>query len=329
MTTFILGIDISKDYFDVALYAADAQFVDDGQFSNNKTGIKKLNKWLQKRDVRTLHACMEATGRYGDLLAMSLYHHGYQVSVVNAARIKKYGDSKLQRNITDPVAAKTIADFCLTQKPPLWQPLPEEIQALQALCRRLTALIQDRTRENNRLHSGLVSKIVKASIKAHLTFLNKQIAQLDTQIKQHIKQCPTLKNKQALLLSIPGIGEKTAARILAELPDPARFDTAAQAVAYAGLSPQQHRSGSSVRKRTRLTKTGKQSLKTALYFPAMTAIRLNPIVKALALRLEQRGKEKMLIIGAAMRKLLQLAYGILKSGQPFDPDFAVNTQGTP
>lgn len=325
MSPFILGIDISKDHFDIALYK-EAQFLDYAKFSNDKAGFKKLHKWLRKREAGTLRACMEATGRYGDHLALTLYHQGHQVSVVNPARIKKYAESKLQRNKVDHTDAKLIADFCFTQTPPLWEPLPEEIQELQALCRRLNTLIEDRTREQNRLQSGLLSNTVKTSIKAHLAFFKKQITELEKQIKQHIQQYPTLKVKRDLLLSIPGIGEKTAARILAELPDPARFDTSAQVVAYGGLSPQQHTSGSSVRKRARLTKTGKLPLKTALYFPAMTAIRLNPIVKALARRLEKRGKEKMVIIGAAMRKLLQLAYGVLKSGQPFDPNFAVNIQ---
>ena len=118
--------------------------------------------------------------------------------------------------------------------------------------------------------------------------------------------------------------DRTSFRILGELPDVARFDNVGQVVAYASLSPQQHTSGSSVRKRTKLTKTGNQNIKTALFFPALSAIRYNPIVKALATRLESQGKEKMVIVGAAMRKLLQLIYGILKSGQPFDPNYSAN-----
>ena len=113
---------------------------------------------------------------------------------------------------------------------------------------------------------------------------------------------------------------------MGELPDVDNFDHAGQAVAYVGLNPEQHDSGSSVHKRSKLTKTGNQNLKTALYFPALSAIRHNPIVQALARRLEDKGKEKMVIVGAAMRKLLQLAYGVLKSGQPFDPDYATKTQ---
>jgi len=123
---------------------------------------------------------------------------------------------------------------------------------------------------------------------------------------------------------------------LGELPEVERLDNSGQAVAYAGVSPQQHQSGSSVHKKTKMTKTGNQRLKTALYFPAtsatlstgLTAMKFNPIIINQSARLEERGKEKMVIVGAAMRKLLQLAYGVLKSGQPFDPNYATKSQAT-
>ena len=113
---------------------------------------------------------------------------------------------------------------------------------------------------------------------------------------------------------------------MGELPSVDRFQCSGQVVAYAGLSPQQRSSGSSVRKKTRLTKIGNRNLKTGLYFPAMTAMKHNSLVIALALRLEKRNKEKMVIIGAAMRKLLQISYGVLKSGIPFNPNYAISTQ---
>ena len=144
-------------------------------------------------------------------------------------------------------------------------------------------------------------------------------------MQEHIDQNPDLKEKQELLISIPGIGKKTATLILGELPSIDRFQHVGQVVAYAGLSPQQHSSGSSVRKKTRLTKIGNRNLKTALFFPAMTAMKHNPVVIALALRLEKKGKEKMVIVGAAMKKMLQIAYGVLKSGQPFDPNYAISS----
>ena len=321
----ILGIDIAKDKFDIALYQ-DKELIATGQFNNSPAGFKKLSKWLKNKTADQVWACLEATGRYGDALAMYLYQAGHQVSMVNPARIKWYGDSQLKRNKTDKLDAQSIADFCRTQQPGLWMPPAPQKRELQEMSRRLSTLIKEQTRERNRLKSGITSKAVKASIETHLDFLSAQIIELEAQIQSHIDQHPDLKRERELLTSIKGIGDKTAAIILGELPDVDNFDHSGQAVAYAGLSPQQHFSGSSVHKRSRLTKTGNKKLKTALYFPALSALQHNPIVKALALRLEERGKEKMLIVGAAMRKLLQLAYGVLKSGQPFDPNYATKMQ---
>ena len=122
-----------------------------------------------------------------------------------------------------------------------------------------------------------------------------------------------------MLRTIPGVGPVAATAILAELPDPARFATAQQAAAYAGLAPREYRSGTSVKKRTRLSKAGNARLRKALYLPALTATRFNPLVAAFYDRLVAAGKPKMAAVGACMRKLLMIAYGVLKSRTPFDP----------
>lgn len=323
----ILGIDVSKEKVDVALFE-DKVCITSGEFSNKPAGFKKLSKWLKKKSSEGVWACLEATGRYGDALARYLHEQGHQVSVVNPARIKKYAESQLRRNKTDKLDARIIADFCRTQEPRLWTPPEPHQRELQELVRRLNALVANRTRERNRLKSGVESDLVKASIVESIDFLNTQIDQLEQLIQHHIDAHPDLKQDQQLLTSIKGIGKKTAFKILGELPSIDRFDTCGEVIAYAGLSPQQHSSGSSVRKKTRLSKTGNQNIKTALYFPALSAIRHNPIIIALASRLEERGKEKMVIVGAAMRKLMQLIYGILKSRQPFDPHYSANLQLT-
>ncbi len=321
----ILGIDVAKDTFDVALYE-NGTVIASGQFTNKPAGYKKLTTWLNKKTSQPVWACLEATGRYGDGLALYLHEQGHQVSLVNPARTKKYAESKLQRNKNDKIDARTIADFCETQKPALWIPPAPEKRELQELVRRREALVKQRTQEKNRVQSGLQSDYVMASHKLSLEFFNQQIKALDKQIKDHINQYPELKKERDLLISIDGIGDKTAALILAELPDIANFNNSGQVVAYAGLSPQEHTSGSSVHKQTRLTKTGNQRLKTTMFFPALTALKHNPIIINLAQRLEKAGKAKMVIVGAAMRKLMQLAYGVLKSGQPFDPNYASKSQ---
>jgi len=321
----ILGIDISKKSFDVALYSGK-ELLSSGEFINNAGGYKKLSNWLDNQSVASVWACLEATGRYGNALAFYLSNTGHQVSLVNPLRIKKYAESKLQRNKTDQLDAKVIADFCRTQEPSLWQPASAEEEALQELSRRLSALQKERTAEKNRLKSGYKNPKVKESIKRTLLFLNEEIKALEKEIQSHIDQNPDLKKKAKLLTSIPGIGLKTASLILAELPAIERFQNVGQVVAYAGLSPQRHSSGSSVRKKDRLSKMGNRKLKTALFFPAFTVIKHNPVVIALAIRLQKKNKEKMVIVGAAMKKLLQIAYGVLKSETPFDPNYALASQ---
>ena len=120
----------------------------------------------------------------------------------------------------------------------------------------------------------------------------------------------------------------SAAKFLAEVPDVSRFDSASQLAAFTGLTPRNHHSGSSVHRRSRLVKTGSVRLRTALFMPALAAMRSNPIIQALVKRLEARGKSRMTIVGAVMRKLVHLAYGVLKHRRPFDPNYLVNVQAT-
>ena len=131
-----------------------------------------------------------------------------------------------------------------------------------------------------------------------------------------------------LLGTIPGLGDSTIATLLGEVADILAFDSAAQFTAYAGVTPRQFRSGPSVRWRTRISKCGSAHLRTALYFPAMVALRHNPVVRAFGERLRANGLPPKAVVVAAIRKLLHLVYGVLKSGRPFDPNFSVQTTAT-
>jgi transposase len=324
MSTFTVGIDVSKKKLDVALY--DGQGYQVGTFDNSRQGHKKLHSWLKKRAAAGMRVCLEATGRYGEAVAEMMHAQGYAVSVVNPARIKAYGESQLQRNKTDREDAKMIAHYGATQNPPLWQPLSSEKRELQDLARRLEALKADRTRELNRRQAGLTSAVVLEGIDAHIAFLDEQIKTVEQRIKELIDNDPDLCQQRELLTSIPGIGDTTATHFMAEVPDISRFESAGQLAAYAGLTPKIHRSGSSINRPGRLVKTGNGRLRTAFFLPAINAKRFNPIARALAERLEKAGKKPMTIVGAVMRKLIHLAYGVLKHRQPFDPNYLVNVQ---
>jgi transposase len=175
--------------------------------------------------------------------------------------------------------------------------------------------------EENRLSSGIAVEAVRESVEELMAHLSEQIRRTEALIRSHIDNHPGLKRQHQLLDSIPGIGEVTAAALLAEVPDITQYRSARQVAAFAGLVPRERQSGSSVKGRVRLSKIGNARLRRALYFPAVTALRCSPYFQAWAKGLRERGKCKMSVIGAAMRKLIHLAYGVLKTGQPFDPEW--------
>ena len=185
--------------------------------------------------------------------------------------------------------------------------------------RHLQVLKELRQQQINRLKAGEQSKEVELSLKTHIAFLEQQIKELERKIQAHIEANPTLREQRELLVSIVGIGELTAATILAEIGDISAFESASQLAAYLGLTPQNKSSGKSVRGRPRMSKKGNRRLRKALYFPAIVGMRYNPILRSFAERLLARGKAKMVVIGAVMRKLAHLIYGVLSNKKPFDP----------
>ncbi len=323
MTVHILGIDISKATFDVALDMEGRMHEE--PFANDRIGIEALGRWLDKQDANQLHACMEATGRYWEELAEWLFSRGYEVSVVNPARIRAYSRSKLLRNKTDRVDARLIANFCRTQVPDLWSPPPPEQRQLRDLERRLSSLQSMMRMESNRLGSGVKESTVVADLEDHLDYLESSIEKIRQAITAHIEANPWLARQYALLVTIPGIGELTAARLLGEIPDIAAFDSAKGLAAYAGLTPRHFTSGTSIQRYTPITKTGNAQLRALLYWPAISASQHIPAVYALRERMLERGKSKMAAVAAAMRKLLHIVYGVIKSNRPFDPKLAMPT----
>lgn len=312
----VLGIDIAKAKFDVALQFPDGR-IRRKSCPNASSGFTALAAWLAHQQVTRVHACLEATGTYGEALATWLHEAGHAVSVVNPLTIHAYAASQLSRTKTDRTDAALIAQFCATQHPALWHPAPREIRELQALIRRLEALLEMRTQETNRLTSGPSTPAVQRSLETVIATLSGEITTVQQQIRDHFTQHPGLRAQRDLLTSIPGIGDATAAVLLAELFDK-QYRSARQAAAFAGVVPRIAESGT-LRRRSRLSKIGPGRLRKALYFPALAGLRFNPTLQALRTRLRAKGKVPMVIVGAAMRKLIHLAYGVLKSQRPYDP----------
>lgn len=307
-----VGIDIAKLKFDVAVWLGSTKYKTKA-FPNNSSGFKALSIWLKPYPL--CHMCLEATGVYGSALATYLYDSGFTVSIVNPAQINAFGKSELIRNKTDKLDSKLIARYCASQNPPGWKPAPLSERQLLALVRHLNNLTGMLLMEENRL--SVADEVVHPSIIEIINALRLQISETKAKIENHIDSNHDLKKNRKLLESIPGIGAILSATLLAYIGDGAKFSSSNQLVAFSGLNPQLRESGL-MKGRTRISKRGSPELRRALYMPALSAISCNHVVKALWERLVLRGKGGKVGICAAMRKLLQLAYGVLKSGLPFD-----------
>lgn len=321
---WVLGIDVAKVSLEVALSDGQGRW-QTGHFTNNAAGFSRLLEWLRKHASEPVHVCLEATGRYSRAVSRFLHQEGYVVSVINPARIPFYRGLTGQRNKTDKTDAKLLAEFCATHHPEPWTPPTPEQETLQELTRYLNSLKQERTRLHNRLEAGPLTQWVQRDLEEQLARLRERIADLEREVEKAAQHAAKHDAQIQLLTSIPGIGLITAPRFLAEVPDYRRFAHADQLAAYAGLVPKQHSSGTSVHRKATLSKVGNAHLRSAFYMPALSAARFNPVIRRFAQRLAARGKTKMTIVAAVMRKLLTLAYGVLKSGRPFDPNYAAQS----
>ncbi|MDP2398345.1 MAG: IS110 family transposase [Burkholderiales bacterium] len=315
VTISYLGLDVSKAKVDCALLLNNK--VKSKVVQNTPEGFNALTQWLIKYGADRVHACCEATGTYSDAIALFLHEQGHIVSVANPAQIAAYAQSQLSRAKTDALDARLILRYCERERPEPWVPPPAEERLLLALLRDLQDLQTMRQAEANRLDSAHPS--VRERIERHLQFLAHEIEQLRKKIEQHIDHHDQLRGRRDLLDSVPGLGEHTIPWLIAYLGDGQRFDSAKRAVAFFGLCPKPRQSGSSVRGKTRIAKTGHADLRHALYMPALVAYSRCAAFAPFVQRLKAAGKPPKVIIVALMRKLVAIAQAILKSGKPFDP----------
>ena len=319
----MIGIDISKQKLD-CLWLKDvaAGKIKSRVFDNTPAGHLALQAWAQKQTkekLAAIHFIMEATGIYHEAVAYQLYQVGAKVSVINPAQVRNYAKSLGRRSKTDKKDAFVLARYGATQTVREWQPEPEEVRTLKALIARINAVEKDIQRERNRLEKAEIAQVsneIVKSIQTVLGQLEKEKSRLEALIDQHIDQHPGMKLDRQLLESIPGVGPVISRYMMAVIRSRS-FDSASQCAAFVGLVPVQHESGTSVCGRPRLSKAGDAQLRAKLYMAAVACIRCNPDIKRQYERLLKNGKTKMSALGAAMRKLVHICFGVLKHQTPY------------
>jgi len=329
LSAYFLGIDVGKSSLHCCLLDDSGQQLQASIFSNSKHGIKKLLDWLTNATDGLLEetcACLEQTGHYSRPVAKALHAKLQSVFVVNPRQVKAFSNRKLRRCKTDTADAKIIAQFISQEFQDLhaWRPMSPEQEHLQEVSRHIEALTNQLAKLKNQLQAT-TNPIVKTSLNKLIKTLIGDIKGLRKIQKKTIQSTEKLSTHYDLLNSIPGLGDISCQILLAELPDITRFTSARQLAAWAGVTPRHFESGTSGMRRTPITKVGSTRLRKALYLPAITAMRYNPILKAFSEKLKAKGKTGKEIVVALIRKLLHQIYGVIISNQPFNPNHLSGT----
>ena len=323
---YFTGIDVSKDKIDIGwLRDAATGKKKSKVLKNTAQGHLQAIEWLFKNTKASpdeIVVVLEPTGIYHEALIYALNDKGINVLLVNPGKAKKYGESVNFLHKTDKLDAIMLAYYGQAQSHQLtfWRPEKPEIRELKAMIRRLDALERDLQREQNRQEAtefSLTSQRVSQSLIDMIETLKAEIKHLQNDIDNHINQYPELKRNRALLESIKGIGP-VMSRELVYLFASKTFTHAKQVAAYLGLIPRLRESGK-LKGRTMLSKTGSARIRAKLYMAAVCASTHNPDIKAQKVRLLKSGKVKMQALGAAMRKLIQICFGVIKHQTEYQP----------
>jgi transposase len=301
MANNYVGIDVSKDSLDMAVYSTDKK----AHCPNNEPGINQLVQAL--RDLVPVLVVAEATGGYETPLAYALNKAGIPCAVVNPREVRNFAKATKKLAKTDAIDARVLAHFAAVIKP---EPRPlsdEQSQELEAIIARRRQVIEMLTAEKNRLH--LARKPVKEAIKAHINYLEKELVQIDTELKGRIEESPIKQEKYDLLQSVPGVGPNLAATLVIELSELGGLNRR-QIAALVGVAPLNHDSGAMRGKRSPWG--GRPQVRAALYMSALVATRFNPVISQFYKQLCARGKAKKVALVACMRKLLIILNSMLK-----------------
>ena len=308
------GIDISKDVFDVVDHNDNHH-----QYPNDQDGFKKFHKILTKKS----HCVIEVTGSYYQCLASWLHSESINVSVVNPLSVKRFIQMRLKTSKTDKADARMIRLYGEAENPDLWLPPSEYIIEANELHRLVALLLRQRTALKNKLHGlkakGITKSPVVTSVRRQIRNLNHEVSTLELKLEEVVKahQADVITR----LCSIPGIGKRTAIYLIVITHGFEKFETSRQLISYFGLDPTIHESGSSVRGKSRISKTGNNLIRNLLFMCSFTACKHNKSCREIYQRIIAKGKPKKLALIAVANKLLKQSLAIAKSGLYYDENF--------
>lgn len=308
MTDHIIGMDISKDRLDGHRAADGAEI----GFTNDARGLRRLLCWLGPAPARVI---FEATGRYHLALERALDTAGHRVVKVNPRQARRFGEALGVRAKTDRADAAMLARMgaALALKPT--QVRPDHLREINELVTARRALVKDRTAARNRAQDLSLS-LLRRQNAARMRRIEAELAAIDREIATRIRTCPALSARRAILVSIPGVSEITAAALIAMAPELGALD-ARQAGKLAGLAPITRQSGTW--RGQAFIRGGRADLRHALYMPALVAMRHNPEIAGFAERLRARGKPSKVVIVAVMRKLFITANALIRDKREWTP----------
>ncbi|HET9912116.1 MAG TPA: IS110 family transposase [Anaerolineales bacterium] len=296
-----VGIDVSKEWLDIVVLPSGESWRTENQEEAICELIKTLEPLMPERIV------VEATGGYEQMLVVQLYLAGLPLCRVNPKRTRYFARSLGQIAKTDKLDGKVLALFGERVKPPLTRLPSEKEQVLSALITRREQISNFLVSERNRLHTA--PKNLHASLNEHITWLKNQLKQLERDIDQFVNNDPDFKEKSELLVEVQGVGKKTAAKLIADVPELGDCDRK-QIAALVGVAPYSRDSG---RKRgQRFISGGRPDVRSILYMATLTATRCNPVIRKMYQRLLKVGKKKKVALVACMRKLLTILNAILR-----------------
>ena len=316
MSKVFVGIDVSARELVVAKQGEPRIRT----FANDRFGHRALIKNLAKKG-RTARVCMEATGIYSLDIAMALSKaRGIEVMMANPRAVKDFAGAFMRRSKDDAIDAVILAEFAARMPFVPYVPCSAQALRLRSLSRRIAALNNVMVAEKSRLHAASASELsgTAMDIKVHIRFLKQRMEVLRARAEQQIRADEELSWKYDCLVSVKGIARASAIQILGELIGLPEDMDKRQWTAHAALDPKHCDSGSSVHKRSRISKNGNCYLRKALFMPALVASRREPSIKEYYLHLLDAGKKPMQALVAVMRKLLCAIWGMFSAGQPFD-----------